>query len=391
MSFPVTSCLSSLSCPECNQQFDPSQIQTFCNDCQSPLLAGYDLEAVQNNISKNSIQSRVEQGIWRWHELLPVRDSRHYTSLGEGNTPLLPVPHIAKSLALKDVSIKDESHNPTGTFKARGFAVAVSKARELGLTDLVVPTAGNAGGALAAYAARSGLTAHIYMPQGAPLSNRAEVRKTGAELTLVPGLISDAGQKANRDAAEHNWFSMATFREPYRVEGKKTLGYELALQGNWQLPDVILYPTGGGTGLVGMWKAFQEMEELGWIGSKRPRMVTVQAEGCAPIVKAMNEHASRTAHWENARTMADGLQVPDVFADRLVLRALRESGGTAVSVSDAEIEDGQLELGRMEGIFAAPEGAATLAALKTLRDSGWLSSREQIVLFNTGSGLKYIH
>lgn len=391
MESTASSYLSNLYCPECKDCFDPLGIQSYCSRCQSPLLTLYDLDGVKANTSPREIQNRGDFGLWRWHELLPVRDPQHRVTLGEGNTPLLPVPHVSTSLGLEDVRIKDESLNPTGTFKARGLAVAVSKAKELGLKTLVLPTAGNAGGALATYAARAGLEAHVFMPQDAPKTNQEEVRVTGASLHLVNGLISDAGKIAAEKANKHNWFSVATFKEPYRVEGKKTLGFELAEQSSWELPDVIIYPTGGGTGLVGMWKAFDELQTLGWIGPERPRMVTVQAAGCAPIVKAIEEGSSRTEPWKDASTIADGLRVPHVFADRLVLQALRESEGTALSVTDREIQEAQAELGQMEGIFAAPEGAATLAALKRLSQNHWIAPEERVILFNTGSGLKYIH
>jgi threonine synthase len=298
---------------------------------------------------------------------------------------------LAQEWGLKDLYLKDESFNPTDTFKARGLVMAVSKARELGVKSFVIPTAGNAGGALATYAARAGLEAHIFMPQDAPLINQEEVRALGAHLYLVEGLITDAGQKAAEETRKHDWFPVSTFKEPYRVEGKKTMGLELAEAFEWSLPDVIIYPTGGGTGLVGMWKAFAELEALGWIGSERPRMVSVQSSGCAPIVCAFEEDATRIQPWAlEAHTHAAGLRVPSVFADRLVLEALYESDGTAVAVSDQAIDEAQKELAAGEGIFACPEGAATLAGLKRLQESGWITADDQVVLFNTGSGLKYI-
>jgi threonine synthase len=286
--------------------------------------------------------------------------------------------------------VKDESVNPTGSFKARGLCAAVSKALELGVRSFVIPTAGNAGGALAAYAARAGVEAHVFMPKDAPHSNILEVQSSGADLRLVDGLISDAARLASTEAAEKGWFDVSTFKEPYRVEGKKTMGLELAEQFSWELPDVILYPTGGGTGLVGMWKAFDELEQLGWIGPKRPRMVSVQAQGCAPIVKAFSEGKDRAEFWKNATTIASGLRVPAAFADRLILRAIRASRGTALTVSDEHILRTQDQLAREEGIFAAPEGAATLAALELLLVNQWVKPDESVVLYNTGSGLKYI-
>jgi threonine synthase len=291
---------------------------------------------------------------------------------------------------MQHISIKDESGNPTGSFKARGLAVAVSKAIELGIQNLVIPTAGNAGGALAAYAARADVAAHVYMPGDAPQANQLEVRAFGAELVLVEGLISDAGRQAAQEGARQGWFDVSTFKEPYRLEGKKTMGLELAEHFGGQLPDVVIYPTGGGTGLVGMWKAFEEMEAMGWIGPKRPRMVSVQAAGCAPVVRAIDTGAERIEPWPNAETAAAGLRVPSPFADRLILRAIRQSEGTAVAVSEAEIQQAQAEIASAEGLLAAPEGAATWAGLKRLAAQGWVAEEERVVLFNTGSGLKYL-
>jgi threonine synthase len=326
--------------------------------------------------------------MWRWAELLPVRDPACRLTLGEGDTPLLRLERSARALGFDQLYLKDESLNPTGSFKARGLAAAVSKAVELGLGAFVIPTAGNAGGALAAYAALAGAEAHVFMPQDAPRVNQVEVRAAGADLRLVDGLINDAARLAAQEAAGAGWFDLSTFKEPYRVEGKKIMGYELAEAFGWRLPDVILYPTGGGTGLVGMWKAFTELETLGWIDSRRPRMISVQAEGCAPVARAFHSGSPRAEAWQNASTIAAGLRVPALFADRLILRALRESGGAAVTVSDAEILAAQQQLAREEGILAAPEGAATLAALPQLR--GLIRADESVVLFNTGSGLKTI-
>ena len=328
--------------------------------------------------------------IWRWAEFLPVYDEQFRYTLGEGATPLLPLSRLAEQLQCREIYIKDESFNPTGSFKARGLCMAVSKARELGVQDFVIPTAGNAGGALAAYAALAGASAHIFMPQDAPHANQVEARILGAELTLVDGLISDAAKQAKSMAAKHGWFDVSTFKEPFRVEGKKTMGLELALDFNWQLPDVIIYPTGGGTGLVGMWKAFNELEALGWIGAKRPRMVVVQAENCAPVVRAFEQNARRAEPWENAHTIASGLRVPVAFADRLILEAVRESHGIAVAVSDEQILAAQSKLAAGQGIFAAPESAATLAALEKLLQARWIDPQEKVVLFNTATGLKYI-
>ena len=328
--------------------------------------------------------------MWRWAELLPVREADHRLTLGEGDTPLIPAVHLSADLDLPALWIKDESSNPTGTFKARGLAVAVARALELGVRDFVIPTAGNAGGALAAYAARARVPAHVIMPKDAPQANQVEVKAFGADLILVDGSISDAGKRAADLASEHGWFNVSTFKEPYRVEGKKTMGLELAEEMKWDLPDVIFYPTGGGTGLVGMWKAFSELECLGWIGDRRPRMVSVQAAGCAPIVRAFQTQAERAEIWQNATTLATGLRVPGPYADRLILACLRASNGTALAVTDEEILSAQDEMARREGILAAPEGAACLAGLRRLLKQNWIRRDERVVLFNTGSGLKYL-
>ncbi len=329
--------------------------------------------------------------MWRWRELLPVLNDENEISLGEGDTALLSLPRMGSELKLSNLYVKDESSNPTGSFKARGLAAAISKAKELGVEKVIIPTAGNAGGAMAAYAARAGIKAHIFMPKDTPLANIEESRMAGAEVVLVDGLISDAAGMAGEKARSEGWFDVSTFKEPYRVEGKKVMGYELAETFDWTLPDVIIYPTGGGTGLVGMWKAVAELEELGWLENpKRPRMVSVQASGCAPVVKAFEKKATFCDFWTNAHTIASGLRVPKSFADHLILQDLYESEGTAVAVSDEAIAEDQKQLAHLEGIFAAPEGAATLAALKELVKQGWVHPEERIVLFNTGSGLKYL-
>jgi threonine synthase len=329
--------------------------------------------------------------MWRWSELLPVKSQENMIFLGEGDTPLLPASRLGSQLGLHHLYVKDESLNPTGSFKARGLAAAVSKAKELGVKKLIIPTAGNAGGALAAYAARGGLCSSVFMPEDTPQANYVESLIMGAEVEKVEGVISDAAAAAGAKAAAEGWFDVSTFKEPYRTEGKKIMGYELAEAFGWQLPDVIIYPTGGGTGLVGMWKAFKEMGDLGWLeGEGRPRMVSVQAAGCAPVVKAFETESATCEFWSGAQTIASGLRVPKSFADRAILKDIRESGGTAVAVSDAEIQIAQRLLAQNEGIFAAPEGAATLAALQHLVRSGWVEPGERIVLFNTGSGIKYI-
>jgi len=381
--------LSHLECPECHREFKADRLQTYCQDCQSPLLARYDLIAAARTITPGKLAARP-RGIWRWAELLPVRQERFRLTLGEGDARLLPAHRVGSQLGFANLVIKDESTNPTGSFKARGMAVALSRAIELKQREFVIPTAGNAGSALAFYAARAAVKAHVFMPKDAPSANQVEVRQAGADLRLVDGLITDAGRQAAELSRKEHWFDVSTFKEPYRVEGKKTMGFELAEAYQWQLPDVIVYPTGGGTGLVGMWKAFSELEAMSWIGSQRPRLVSVQADGCAPIVRAFTSKKERADPWINAHTIAAGLRVPAVFADRLVLRALRESQGTALAVSDPEILQAQKELAGSEGILAAPEGAACWAGLKHLVQDGWCRVDEKIVIFNTGSGLKYL-
>ncbi len=390
------STLSHLECSNCNQVYDADERCQLCPSCAAPLLARYDLATAVERIVLAEIAKR-ENTVWRWRELLPVRQNAHVITLGEGGTPLIPARALGTRLGLSALYIKDESQNPTGTFKARGLSVAVSRARELGVNEVSMPSAGNAGGAMAAYAARGGLQAHIYMPEDTPPPNIAEVRMYGADLVLVKGLINRAGELASQEAQGRGWFNLATFKEPYRLEGKKTMGYELALQfavsmeEQLELPEVILYPTGGGTGLVGMWKAFDEMERMGWIGRNRPRMVAAQAEGCAPIVRAFCNGDERAEPWGNAYTVAAGLRVPSAVGDRLILKTLRESNGIAVAVSDDAILEAQAELASAEGILAAPEGAACVAALDELVAKGWLHANERIVLFNTGTGIKYSH
>jgi threonine synthase len=320
-----------------------------------------------------------------------VRDDHHALTLGEGWTPLVHARRLGAEIGFQNLYVKDESLNPTGSFKARGLSVAVSRALELGATVVSIPSAGNAAGALSAYAALAGLEAHVFMPADVPLPFVTECRVLGAQIALVEGLITDCGVQAAREGRAHGWFDLSTLKEPYRLEGKKTMGYELAEQFGWKLPDLIIYPTGGGTGLIGMWKAFDEMEQLGWIGPERPRMVTVQSDGCAPMVKAFHEGQEFAEPWPDAMTLADGLRVPSAVGDFLILRALRESGGTALAVSDAEMMQAIRLLGRTEGMFTCLEGAAPLAAFHHLRRQGWIGDDEVVLLFNTGSGLKYTH
>jgi threonine synthase len=385
-----TSFLTDLTCSNCKKSFSAEEVQTFCPSCNTPLISNYDLNAVREQVDRDEITKR-SKGMWRWHELLPVREPENIVTLGEGDAATLHLPRVGKALGLSNLFVKDESSNPTGSFKARGLSAAVSKAKEMGIEKVIIPTAGNAGGAMAAYAARAGMKSLIYMPKDTPSANIIESRIAGAEVILVDGLISDAAKLAGEKARAEGWFDLSTFKEPYRMEGKKIMGYELAETFNWTLPDVIIYPTGGGTGLVGMWKAFDELEQLGWLdNTKRPRMVSVQAEGCAPVIKAFNSGASFCDFWLGAQTMASGLRVPKSFADHLILANIRESEGTAVAVSDSAILEAQKSLAEQEGIFAAPEGAATLAALKELVTQKWIHPDERIVIFNTGSGLKYL-
>jgi threonine synthase len=382
--------IKNLSCSSCGKSFIADKIQTYCTDCKAPLLANYDLISLKNILDRDSVSHRTK-GMWRWSELLPVSDPDNIISLGEGDTPLLRLNHLGEELGLPNLFLKEEGLNPTGSFKARGLSSSVSRAKELGINKMVIPSAGNAGGALAAYAARAGIEALIYMPKTSPPSNIVESRITGATIELVDGLIDIAGKYADQKATSEGWFNMSTFKEPYRVEGKKIMGYEIAEILGWRLPDVILYPTGGGTGLVGMWKAFLELDALGWLESKTmPRMIAVQADGCAPVVKAINAGMPTCEFWEDAHTLATGLCVPKSFADQIILKNIRESNGTAVSVSDHEITQSQRRLAQREGIFSCPEGAATIAALAKLINQGSIHPDEYIILFNTGSGLKYI-
>jgi threonine synthase len=378
--------LQHLECSACGRQHQWSQLQNLCLSCQKPLLAIVDLTAAGRTLARESVATR-EKSLWRYREVLPLPRDVEPISLGEGGTPLL---HAQKFDDNIDLWIKDESLNPTQSFKARGMSVAVSMAKYLDATKLAVPSAGNAGGALAAYSARARLEAHIFMPRDTPRANIIECRELGAHVTLIDGLITDCAAEIARRKTEEGWFDMSTLKEPYRIEGKKTLGYELAEQCQWQLPDVILYPTGGGTGLIGMWKAFDEMEKLGWIENKRPRMFAVQATGCAPIVRAFEAGAKAAAEFPDAHTIASGLRVPKAIGDFLMLNILRQSNGGAVAVDDDEIIRVAREVGSMEGLFVCPEGAACFAALKSLRSTGKIVPGERVVIFNTGSGIKYL-
>ncbi|HST31132.1 MAG TPA: threonine synthase [Chthoniobacterales bacterium] len=377
--------LTHLECTACRTRHDWKRLQNLCPACGKPLFAIYDLESARK-LDRSSSAGR-EKSLWKWRELLPLPRDAEPVSLGEGGTPLLRAKRFGGDV---DLWIKDESVNPTQSFKARGMSVAVSMAKYLGAKKLAVPSAGNAGGAMAAYAARAGMEAHVFMPRDTPRANIVECREVGAHVTLVDGLITDCGAEIAKRKEKEGWFDVSTLKEPYRIEGKKTLGYEIAEQLDWKLPDVILYPTGGGTGLIGMWKAFDEMEQLGWIDHKRPRMFSVQASGCAPIVRAFEGGEKFAAEFPNAHTTASGLRVPKAIGDFLMLNILRESNGGAIAINDDEMIRAVREVGSTEGVFVAPEGAACFVALKKLRTSGKVAKGERVVIFNTGSGIKYL-
>jgi threonine synthase len=378
-----------LECAACGTRHEARRLHNLCTQCGKPLLVRYDLKRAAASLTRASLRNRGSD-LWRYREVLPVEAEENIVSLGEGFTPLVRASRLGAQIGLSRLYIKDEGQNPTQSFKARGMTAAVSMAKELGVKKLAVPSAGNAAGALAAYAARAGLEAFIFMPRDTPRANVIECEQTGAHVTLMDGLITDCGAEVARRKDAEGWFDVSTLKEPYRIEGKKTMGYELAEQFDWQLPEVIIYPTGGGTGLIGMWKAFDEMEQMGWIGAKRPRMVTVQAAGCAPIVKAFEEGKRFADEFPTARTTASGLRVPRAIGDFMIIDALRASGGAAVAVTDEELIAATKEIGAAEGIFCAPEGAACLPALKKLIVNGLINADERVVLFNTGSGVKYV-
>ena len=378
-----------LECTRCGASYPSERLHGLSACCARPLYARYDLDALRGRLRRDALTGRSAD-LWRYAELLPVRGPAHAVRLGEGWTPLLDAPRLADELRLARLWIKDEGQNPTASFKARGLCLAVSRARELGVREVALPSAGNAGSATAAYAAAAGLVAHVVVPSDTPRPIVEEIRALGADLELLDGLITDCGARVAAGVREHGWFDLSTLKEPYRVEGKKTMGYELAEQLGWELPDAILYPTGGGTGLVGMWKAFDELERLGWIGARRPKMISVQAAGCAPIVRAWEQGAEEAAPWEDAHTYAAGLRVPRAVGDFLILAAVRASGGAAVAVPDAAMREWTRTVGRLSGVFCAPEGAACAAAVPLLRERGLLREHDTVVLFNTGSGLKYV-
>jgi threonine synthase len=381
--------LTHLSCSACGANHDHRVPQNVCTACGKPLFAQYDLAAAAKSLTRASLALRPKS-LWRYREVLPVERDEDIVTLGEGFTPLLPARRWGAAGGMTQLWIKDEAQNPTGSFKARGMTTAVSMAKQLGLRKLAVPSAGNAAGALAAYAARAGMEAHIFMPRDTPRANVVECREMGAHVTLIDGLITDCGAEVARRKAQEGWFDVSTLKEPYRAEGKKTLGYELAEQLGWKLPDAILYPTGGGTGLIGMWKAFDEMERMGWIGSGRPRMYSVQAEGCAPIVTAWQKGEKFAAEFPNAHTRASGLRVPKAIGDFIMLDAITRSGGGAIAIADDEMIRQVREVGSAEGVFLAPEGGACAAALLRLLDGGQIKPGETVVLFNTSTGLKYL-
>lgn len=383
------SCIIKLLCTNCKTEFDYMKKHTLCKSCGKVLFPIYDLEKAKETLSKESIHTRNVYNIWRFSEIMPVTESRFHFSLGEGWTPIMHLKNSGNHLGLKNLFLKDEGQNPTGTFKSRGLCAAVSRGIELGIQDFSIPTAGNAGAALSAYTAFTGTNAHVFMPEDTPEFLQSIIIAMGGDLELVPGLITDAAVKCKLATKENNWFDVSTLKEPYRAEGKKTMAFEVVEQFNWSVPDVIVYPTGGGTGIVGMWKAFDELESVGLIGSDRPRMVTVQSSGCAPIVKAFQKGERIAKFWENALTFAPGLRVPAAVGDYLILRALNESNGTAVEVKDSEILVAMKKLAKIEGIMQSPEGAATYAGIEKLIDSEFVSSSDSIVLFGTGSGFIY--
>ena len=380
--------LSHLECSLCGKRREAGLVHNLC-ECGGPLLAIYHLERAARFWRRESLRDSPAS-MWRYARVLPVSNPEAVTTLGEGWTPLVRTARLGKSLGAEGLWVKDEGMNPTGSFKARGLSCAVSMCVELGIKKVAIPSAGNAAGAMAAYAAAAGIEAHIFMPKDVPQANFIECKAAGAHVTLVDGLISDCGKIIAQRKDAEGWFDISTLKEPYRVEGKKTMGYELAEQLRWRLPDAIFYPAGGGVGMIGMWKAFGEMEALGWIGPERPKMIAVQAEGCQPIVRAFERGENESSYYKGAETVASGLRVPKPLGDVLTLRAVRASGGTAVAVSDREMIESGIELASSEGIFAAPEGGACVAALKKLLANGFLKPEEEIVIYNTGSGVKYL-
>ena len=383
--------LTHLECSYCGETYDHRELHRTCTSpgCGKVLFARYDLEAAAAALTKEALKGRPAN-MWRYREIMPVLSAENLITLGEGFTPILHARRLAAHIGVPGLLIKDEGLNPTGSFKARGLSAAVSKAKELGKMRLTIPSAGNAAGAMSAYAAAAGMEANVFMPRDAPIANQQECIAYGARLELVDGFITDAGKVSAAAAEERDLFDVSTLKEPYRAEGKKTMGLEIAEQLDWSVPDAIIYPTGGGTGIVGIWKALDELEQMGWIGSARPRMISVQAEGCAPIVHAFEAGEEFATPVDNPHTLAAGMRVPAAIGDYLILRAIRESGGTAVTVTDEEILESTSEMARFEGIFPAPEGGATLAGLKKLLERGDICRDERVMLINTGSALKYM-
>ena len=385
----IPTAFSHLECSKCGIKYSKNEIHNLSSCCTLPLFPRYDLEKTKSVLRKSDLKNR-ESPRWRYREMMPVKYEENIISLGEGWTPLVRANRLGELKEFSNLYLKNESINPTGSFKDRGMSVAISKAREFHLKNIAIPTAGNAGGSAAAYAAKAGQEAFIFMPNDTPKAFQVECDQYGANVEMIDGLISDCGKIVGERKEKEGWFDISTLKEPYRVEGKKTMGYELAEQFNWDLPDVIIYPTGGGTGLIGMWKAFDEMETMGWISSKRPKMISVQAKGCSPIVDAFDQGLDRAQPFQNPKTSALGLRVPSAVGDFLILNSIRESEGVALSVTDDELMYGVKQIGSSEGIFSAPEGGATVAALPRLLDLGIIKPKDRIVLFITGSGLKYV-
>jgi threonine synthase len=380
--------ITHLECSLCATRFEPHRVHNLCS-CGGTLFVRYDLPEIRAIWTRDQVRS-ARPDLWRYLPVLPPQRPESIVSLGEGMTPLIRAPRLGAAIGSEQLWVKDEGLNPTASFKARGMTTAITMAKELGIRKIAIPSAGNAASAAAAYAAAAGIEAHIFMPKDVPQSNYIECKTLGATVTLVDGLISDCARIVAERKDQEGWFDMSTLREPYRVEGKKTMGYEVAEQFDWELPDAIFYPTGGGVGMIGMWKAFDELEQLGWIGVRRPKMIAVQAAGCQPIVRAFEQGAERSEFWQNASTIAAGLRVPKPLGDVLILNILRESAGSAIAISDEDILDAGRELASLEGIFAAPEGAACVAAARKLIASQFLKPADRMVLYNTGSGLKYL-
>ncbi|MBV4416039.1 threonine synthase [Clostridium tyrobutyricum] len=379
--------LTELQCAKCGKIYSADLPINLC-ECGGPLLARYDLKTIRKKINKQTFKSR-KKGLWRFKELLPISEESNIVTLGEGDTPILKANKIGKKLGIENLYIKDEGLNPTGTFKARGASVGVSKAKELAIKTIAIPTAGNAGGAWSAYCAKAGIELVVAMPKDAPELAKKESFIYGSKTYLVDGLISDAGKIIANGVKKYNWFDAATLKEPYRIEGKKTMGIEIAEYFNWEIPDAILYPTGGGVGIIGIFKALKELRKLGWIGEKLPKLISVQSEGCNPIVEAFENGTEYSKFYKNASTIAGGIRVPKALGDFLVLRAIRETNGTAIQVKDSEILESLDLIAKTEGLFICPEGATLVAALSKLIDNGFIKQNEKVVLLNTGTGIKY--